>query len=469
MPDFLARILGLFQKEGPTITLFNARTRSEEKFIPLSPTSVSMYHCGPTVYDDSHIGNLRSYFFADILRRVMEWNGYTVTQVVNVTDVGHLGSNGDEGEDKMTKAVRRLGKPLTLESMREVGTIYFEKFQKDLQEMNVETPQYFPRASDYIEEMVQLIKKLESRGYAYKISDGVYFDTSAFGRYGALPGSAPGGLHRVGENREKRNPRDFALWKLNADLGWQSPWGKGFPGWHIECSAMGMKILGETFDIHTGGSDLAPIHHNNEIAQSEAATGKPFARYWLHHAFLNMGGEKMAKSAGQFLRLSELVEKGYSPMDLRYLFLNAHYRTPIDFSIKALNSAKDARRRLVQNISELPSGGTPSPDWLSRFEKNINNDLATPSALATLHEMLVSSLSPADKRATANKMDKVLGLRLLESEKEEVPEEIVALAKKAESARKKKDFATSDAIRKEIENKGYSIENTSKGPKIRPL
>ena len=469
MPDFLAQILGLFQKEDPSINLFNARTRSEEKFIPLAENKVSMYHCGPTVYDDSHIGNLRSYVFADILRRTMEWNGYKVTQVVNITDVGHLGSDSDEGEDKMTKAVKRLGKPLTLESMREVGTIYFEKFQKDLEEMNIETPQYFPRASDYIEEMVQLIKKLESRGYAYKISDGVYFDTSAFGRYGALPGSAPGGLHRVGENREKRNPRDFALWKFNQDLGWQSPWGKGFPGWHIECSAMGMKILGETFDIHTGGSDLAPIHHNNEIAQSEAATGKPFARYWLHHAFLNMGGEKMAKSAGQFLRLSELVDKGYSPMDLRYLFLTAHYRTPIDFSIKSLNSAKEARRRLAQNIYELPNGGVPNKEWLTRFEKNINNDLAIPSALATLHEMLASSLSPADKRATTEKMDKVLGLRLMENPDADIPEEIIALAKKAESARKKKDYTTSDTLRKEIENKGYSIGNTSEGPKIRPL
>ena len=468
MFDFLQSFLPSFGTAKNPLSLYNTRSCSKEKFEPLRPGEVSMYHCGPTVYDDVHIGNLRSMVFADLLRRSMEWNGYRVPQVINITDVGHLCGDGDEGEDKMTKALLRLGKPMTLEAMREVGTLYFERFKEDLAALNVEMPEQFPRASDYVTEMLSLIKRLEEKGLAYTISDGVYFDTQAFRGYGALTDTSPTEIHRVGENREKRNPRDFALWKLNSERGFPSPYGMGFPGWHIECSAMSMKLLGETFDIHTGGTDLAPIHHNNEIAQSEGATGKTFARYWMHGAFLNEKGSKMAKSVGNIKTLRELTAGGHDPLAYRYLLLTASYRSPLDFSIESLESARAAYKHLKETVDRLPKGGGVNEKWQQQFTIKLNDDLGVPQALAVMYEMLKSDIPAADKRATALAFDLVLGLKLDEQTVISIPPEVTALMQKREEARTGKDWKKADSLRKEIEEKGFEVLDTEKGPELRP-
>lgn len=287
--------------------LTNTLTKQKELFVPLNEKNVGMYNCGPTVYDYAHIGNLRAYVFADILRRTLEYAGYTVNQVMNITDIGHLSSDADDGEDKMTRGLKREGKPLTLEAMKELADFYAEAFKKDLSWLNIEMPHHMPKASEHIAEDIALIQKLEARGFLYTTSDGVYFNTEKDPHYGKL-----GGLSDINEAQarihaqsEKKSPRDFAVWKKNDVLGYESPWGKGFPGWHMECSAMSMKYLGETFDIHTGGIDHIPVHHNNEIAQSENATGKPYVRTWLHNAFVTVPSGKMAKSEGTGLTLAD--------------------------------------------------------------------------------------------------------------------------------------------------------------------
>jgi cysteinyl-tRNA synthetase len=435
-----------------------------------------MYNCGPTVHDYAHIGNLRSYVFADSLRRMFEYNGYEVAQVVNITDVGHLVSDADEGEDKMTKALKREGKPLSLEAMREVATFYYERFVEDLKALNVELPKAFPRASDHIKEDIELIGALEKKGFVYKASDGIYFDTRRFPAYGKLGGRADktaGTGSRIGANPEKRDPADFALWKFNPKLGWPSPWGQGFPGWHIECSAISAKYLGQPFDIHTGGIDHIPVHHTNEIAQSEAAYGKPLAHYWLHNEFLTVGGDgKMAKSAGNFITLKTLADESISPLAYRYWLLSAHYRSPVRFTYDAVRAAQNALIRLLAAVGSYPDGGKAVPAYKERFLAFVNDDLDMPEAVALAWELVKDpKVNDADKRATLLDFDRVFGLKLDSAprvEEETVPEEIKALSDAREGARKAKDWKKADAIRVEIEARGFEVSDTPEGARVRP-
>jgi len=456
------------------IRLHNTFSRKTEVFKPLIPSAVGMYHCGPTVYDFAHIGNLRSYVFADIVRRVFEYNGYTVNQVINITDVGHLSSDADEGEDKMTKALKRDGKPLTLESMHEVGAFYTERFIEDLKSLNIELPQNFPRASEHIPEDLEIIEKLITQDIAYTTSDGIYFDTSKFPEYGKLGNIQTDKQqegNRIAINPEKRNPSDFALWKFDSKLGWDTSWGKGFPGWHLECSAMSRKYLGQPFDIHTGGIDHIPTHHNNEIAQSESAFGLPLANFWLHNEFILQNGGKMAKSAGEYLTLKSLAHEVVSPLAYRYWLLTAHYRSPMNFTLEAVHAAQTALIRLITNIRDLPTGGAIATSYRDRFQTAVNDDLDTPQGIALLWELLKDkNLSDADKRATTEDFDRIFGLNLASLspiEELPVPAEVQALADAREEARKEKDWGKADALRKEIEARGFEVMDTTEGIKVR--
>lgn len=458
-----------------SLVFFNTLTREKEEFKPIDPREVRMYTCGPTVYDYAHIGNLRSYVFADILRKTLEYNGYKVKQVMNITDIGHLASDADSGEDKMTKGLLREGKELTLENMRGLAEFYAGKFNEDLEKLNIQAPsgQYY--ASDYVKEDVELIQKLESKGFSYQTSDGVYFDTSKMPDYGVLWGgkrTIDEEYRRVNKDAEKRNAEDFALWKFNGKLGYPSPWGMGFPGWHIECSAMGMKFLGEQFDIHTGGIDHISIHHTNEIAQSESATGqKPFVRYWLHHDFVDTGGEKMAKSGENFLTLSKLIEHGIEPQVYRFWLLMAHYRTKMNFSFEALAGAETALKRLYRLYLDLGASiGEIHKEYQKVFKDRVSDDLDTPKALSLLWDLIKDdNMSNADKKATLLDFDKVLGLGFSELKEIEIPKNILELVEERETARVTKDFKLSDELRLQINSLGYEVKDTSSGPKILKL
>ncbi len=400
-----------------TLKLHNTLTGKLEDFSPIEPGEVKMYHCGPTVYGPQHIGNLSMFVFTDILRRACEYLGYEVKQVINFTDFGHLSGDNegdaDTGEDRMTKGLKREGLEPTLENMLAMGKKYAGAFREDLDKLNVRTREtQFPYASEYVPQQIELIKELESKGFTYKTSDGIYFDTSKYSDYGKLGGLSKEMQARVTENTEKKNPRDFALWKFN-ELGWDSDWGKGFPGWHIECSAMIKALLGETIDIHTGGIEHIPVHHNNEIAQSENANSKPLANYWLHRAHLQLAGEKIAKSEGNVVYLSEIIEKGFSPLAFRYFLLLANYRTPASFTWEALEAAQNAFNRLKKQVEALPDGGQVNAEYKRQFVEKIENDLNTPQALALVWTMMKDKdLSPADKKATAQNFCGVYGLGL---------------------------------------------------------
>lgn len=360
---------------------------------------------------------------------------------------------------------------MTLVAMREIADFYFERFKEDLTTLNIETPEHFPFASDHIPEDISLIQKLVDKGATYSTNDGLYFDTSTFPSYDNFGGASTidDEHSRIGTNSEKKNPRDFALWKFNEELGYNAPWGKGFPGWHIECSAMSEKYLGQPFDIHTGGIDHIPVHHKNEIAQSEKATDKKYVNYWLHNAHLNMGEEKMAKSGDNFITLKTLIEKSISPLAYRYLLLQSRYNSPMNFSFEALEGAQTAYTNLCKTVSALPEGGSPDKASIEKFGKFIDDDLGTPQALALVFEVLKSDISDADKRATILKFDEVLGLHLDKTAKEEeleLPIAVQNLLKEREVAREKKDFARSDAIRSEIAGMGYSLDDTPEGTKV---
>lgn len=479
------------------IRLYNTLTKNKEVFKPIKAGLVGMYNCGPTVYDRAHIGNLRSYVFADILRRTFEYNGYVVDQVINITDVGHLSGendgNADQGEDKMTKALIRENLPLTLSAMREVATKYFDFFVEDLKELNIKLPRAFPRASDTIQDDIEFIKKLESKGFVYITSDGVYFDTSKFKSYGKLGvitdtvskenlESEKDVKSRIKENTEKRNFRDFAVWKFSAkqiigkevmQIGWDSPWGKGFPGWHIECSVMSRKELGQPFDIHTGGIDHIPVHHNNEIAQSEAAFDQALANYWIHNEFVTIKKAKMAKSENNFITISTLGEQQISPLAYRYWLLTAHYRSPVNFTYSAVQSAQKALIRLLASVSGYEDGGSVNQAYKERFLTLINDDLNTPQAIALMWDMIKDqSISSADKRATIIDFDNVLGLNISsvphmgDNEKipvNDIPAEIHLLAEARLDARKTKDWAKADALRREIQDRGFDVVDTTSG------
>ncbi|MEM0465934.1 MAG: cysteine--tRNA ligase [Candidatus Pacearchaeota archaeon] len=450
------------------LKLYNTLGRKKQIFKPINPPYVGMYSCGPTVYSYQHIGNLRCYIFSDILKRVLLYNGYNVKHVINVTDVGHLTSDADEGEDKIEKAALKEGKKAS-----EISKYYFNIFREDLKKVNVIEPEIWSWASEHIKEQIELIKKLEEKGYTYRTSDGIYYDTNKFIDYGKLALLSKEGL-KAGKRvdmGEKRNKTDFALWKFSVKPGirqqeWNSPWGIGFPGWHIECSAMSSKYLGEQFDIHTGGEDHIPIHHTNEIAQSEAAFGKkPWVKYWLHCAFLLSKGEKVSKSKGGLYTISELLEKGYKPLDYRYFCLTAHYRSQLDFSLEKLDNAKNTYQRLKNICSEIKNDEKTNEKYLKDFQKAINDDLNIPAALAVLWK-LIRDEKAQGKFYTIEKMDSVLGLDLLKKEEIEIPDEVKKLIKEREDARKKKDFKKSDELRNEIKNLGFKIDDTKEGTKV---
>ncbi len=470
----------------PPLYLYNTLTRTKERFTPQKSDYVRMYNCGPTVYDYAHIGNLRTYVFVDILRRTLRANGYKVMQVMNITDVGHLTSDADQGEDKMTVGLKREGLPISLEGLTTLADRYTEAFLEDLDSLLIKRPGELPRASQHIHGMIALISTLIEKEYAYRTSDGVYFDTTRFSGYGKLGGidtSAQKPGARVETNPEKRHPADFALWKRGDDLGWESPWGKGFPGWHIECSAMSMEYLGKELDIHTGGVDHIGTHHNNEIAQSEAATGKPFARFWLHSEHLSIEGARIAKSAGNAIRLRQLVEHGCHPLGYRYWLLTSHYRSPIMFSFGALSGAETALRRIhrlfVEELMEYQNGSI-DPSYREQLVLALNDDLDTPKAVALLAAVVKSTaLTPGDKRATLLYFDKLLGLGLLELTKGAVsqitlrvvghndqPKEVREAVEAREQARKEKRYADADRLRAEVLAHGYTIEDTPNGPAV---
>ncbi len=463
------------------IFLQNTLTGKKEKFDPIKEGEVSMYNCGPTVYNYAHIGNLRSYVFSDILRRTFEYNGLKVKQVINVTDIGHLSSDNDDGEDKMTKALKREGKPMTLEAMREVADFYFEEFKKDLSSLNIELPEKFPFASDYIQEDIDLINKLTEKGFTYKISDGIYFDISKFPEYGKLGNIniSESEQSRIGLNPEKKNSRDFAVWKFNSELGYDASFGKGFPGWHVECSAMARKYLGQPFDIHTGGIDHIPVHHNNEIAQSEAAYGETFANFWLHNAHLNIGEDKMAKSGENFITLQTLRERKIDPLALRYIFLGARYSSPLQFSWNALEGAQTTLKRLRNILSVVDSINHKKitdkdnivNEYKTKFNNLINEDLETPKALALMWEVFSDNknISFESRKKIILDFDRVLGLELSKVESFEIPENVQKLMKEREEARANKDFAKSDELRLEIEKLGFEVKDTPEGTIINPL
>lgn len=464
-----------------SLKLFNTLSRKVEVFKPLNPPKVGMYTCGPTVYDYAHIGNFRTYILSDIVHRTLLYLGYKVKAVMNITDVGHLTSDADEGEDKLEKGARREGK-----TAWEIAAKYTKIFLKDTKKLNMLAPSIFCKATDHIKEQIELVKKLEEKGYTYKTSDGIYYDTSKFPDYGKLARLDLKGLKagaRVAVNPEKRNPTDFALWKFSPqgkkrDMEWDSPWGKGFPGWHIECSAMSMKYLGETFDIHLGGIDLLPVHHTNEIAQSEAATSKKFVNYWIHGEFVLVDGEKMSKSKGNFYNLGDIEKKGFDPLALRYLYLTSHYRSKMNFTWRALEGAQRALDRLREQVSEgkEEDGITNSTisgiaNFSSRFKKAISNDFNMPKALAVVWDLVKSDYPSSAKRASLLKFDQVLGLDLEKGVKIDrvvkLDEEIKKLLEKRENLRKQKKWQEADKIREEIEEKGFIIEDTPKGPKIK--
>lgn len=457
-----------------TIFLHNTLTGKKEPFVPISRSffghsRVGMYHCGPTVYNYPHIGNLRAYVFADTLKRLMKASGYKVKQVINITDVGHLISDADTGEDKMEKARIREGK-----SAKEIATFYTKIFFENLKDLNIDIQgTYFPKATEYIPEQITIIKILEKKGFTYKTSDGIYFDTSHFPHYGKLGNIDIQGIRegeRIGTHAEKRNPTDFALWKFSPkdnkrEQEWQSPWGIGFPGWHIECSAMSKAILGKTFDIHTGGIDHIPVHHNNEIAQSESAYGTNFVNYWLHSAFVTIEGNKMAKSEGNFITLSSIKEKNIQPLAYRYFLLGARYSTPLNFTWEAIEAAQTAYRRMNVAIHNLPEGGNIQGNFVQKALSFIADDLDTPKALALIWDILKNdTITPADKKATILKIDALLGL--IHSYVEEstiIPQEVLALAEERKNIRAQKDWKKSDELRGKINAHGFEIKDTSDG------
>ncbi len=428
-----------------------------------------MYHCGPTVYDRQHLGNLRSAVIWDLLRRFFELSGYETNQVINLTDFGHLTSDQDEGEDKMAKGLRRENLPFTLEAMKTLAQKYAAIYVEDRNKLNCLKPTHLPFASDHIKESIELIKKLEEKNLTYKTSDGIYFDTSKIKNYIKFGNPEENRESRIGKNPEKKEDRDFALWKFASDekIGWMSPWGSGFPGWHVECSVMSKKYLGETFDIHTGGIEHKPIHHTNEIAQSESATEKPMAHFWMHNEHLILQSGKMAKSAGNSITLKELEEKNLDPISLRLLFLQAHYRSPQIFSWDALEASETALSKIRHFVAEeILNEKKPNAKYVSEFKTIIGNDLDTPKALALLWEVMKDdSLGKDVRKATILEFDKVFGLNLknYKSPLLEIPQNIKDLMTQRENARKEKDFKKADELRDLIKKEGFNV-NDNDGP-----
>jgi cysteinyl-tRNA synthetase len=474
------------------LTLFNTLGRELQEFKPILPGKVGFYGCGPTVYNFAHIGNLRAYVFHDTLVRSLRFLGYDVTYVMNVTDVGHLTDDADSGEDKMVKSAQERGK-----SVYEIAQFYTEAFLKDTASLNIGRPTIICKATEHIQEMVALIQRIEANGYTYMAGGNLYFDVSKFPKYGELALLKLDELKagaRVGVDENKRNPQDFVLWFTKSKfegqaMVWDSPWGRGYPGWHIECSAMSMKYLGEQFDIHAGGIDHVPVHHTNEIAQTEAATGKKWVNYWLHNEYLIMGGAKMSKSSGGFITLQKLIDQGFEPLDYRFFLLGGHYRSQLSFTTDGMNSAKASRKSLLDRIRSLQAKESQAglqakasqageiqsvkgKQYLANFTAFIENDLNTPRALAELWGAVKDpDLQAEEALALAYRMDEVLGLSLKDTpaapKAAEVSEteraEIEGLIAERAAAKKAKDYARADAIRQDLKNRGIILEDLPSG------
>lgn len=463
------------------IVFYNTRTRSKEVFEPLETGRVGIYTCGPTVYGPSHIGNMRSQMAADLLKRFLLFEGFEVTHVINITDVGHLVSDADDGEDKMELAARRSG-----ETAGEIAARYTAEWKADRAALHCLDPEVNPKATDHIQEQIDLGLKLEEGGFLYRIEDGIYFDTARFPRYTELAHldlEGQEGAQRIDQVVGKRHPADFAIWKF-AEEGvqrlqeWDSPWGRGFPGWHLECSAMSSRYLGERFDIHTGGIDLATVHHTNEVAQSECASGThPWVQCWMHNEFLDFGGEKMSKSLGNVKTMTDLMEQGYDPLAFRYFFLQAHYRQQQTFNMEAMDAAAQGYKRLVGAaipLRSVESDGDPEQQapYRARFRAALADDLNAPQAMAVVWEVARSSeLSEADRRDLLLDFDRALGLNLSEAEPAtEVAESdprIDGLMAEREAARASKDFATADRIRDELAAEGIEVVDGPDGARWR--
>ena len=464
-----------------SIVFYNTRTRSKEVFRPVNAGEAGIYTCGPTVYGPMHIGNVRSQLSADLLRRFLVSEGFAVTHVINITDVGHLVSDADEGEDKMELAAKREG-----ETAEEIAGRYIDLWRRDRQAVNCIEPEHNPKATDHIAEQIDLGLKLEEGGYLYRIDDGIYFDISRFPRYTELARldlEGQSGAGRIDEVQGKRQPADFAIWKF-ADPDerrlqeWDSPWGRGFPGWHLECSAMSSRYLGDHFDIHTGGIDLATVHHTNEVAQSECAFGvHPWVEYWLHNEFLDFGGEKMSKSKGNVKTLSDLEERGYDPLAFRYFFLQAHYRQQQVFTEDSMEAAARGHGRLVALAAEVRQVGgegdsAAQAPFREQFRAAMADDLNAPKAVAVLWDVLRSkALSQVDQRDLLLAFDEVLGLDLAHAEpkreKFESDPRIDGLLEEREAARGRKDFAEADRIRDALASEGIELIDTPEGPRWR--
>jgi len=466
--------------------LFNSMGRELQDFIPEQAGKVGFYGCGPTVYNYAHIGNLRTYIFEDLLVKTLKRFGYEVTHVMNITDVGHLSGDDDTGEDKMVKSAQEKG-----ESVLKIAQFYTDAFFRDTQALGIARPTIVCKATEHVGDMINLIKRIEANGYTYMAGGNLYFDVTKLPDYGKLANLRIEDLKagaRIEVDENKRNPHDFVLWFTkskfeNQALVWDSPWGRGYPGWHIECSAMSMKYLGETFDIHAGGIDHIPVHHTNEIAQSEAATGrKPWVKYWLHAEFLVLDKGKMSKSKGGFLTLQSLIDAGYDPLDYRYFCLGGHYRSQLSFSWEGMEQAKAGRKALLERVlalkervgaSDLPALDQVHPavrERLEQFNGFLAEDLAVPRALAELWQLLKDpALPPADVLAGAYSMDQVLGLGLEQVKKSETQvdeslvREIEGLIQERTAAKKAKDFAKADSIRSALKERGILLEDSPAG------
>jgi cysteinyl-tRNA synthetase len=468
------------------LQLHDSLSKTKKPFEPLVPGIVTMYSCGPTVYDDVHIGNLRSFLAADLLRRYLEFKGLAVRQVMNITDVGHMLADADEGEDKMEVSAGKLGK-----SPEEVATFYTERFFRDIDRLGISRAEAYPKATDHVQEMIALITKLLDTGKAYKVGENVYYDVSTFPAYGKLSGNTAEGLQagaRIEVREEKKHPQDFALWIHNPahQMQWEAPWGKGYPGWHIECSAMSMKYLGETIDLHTGGEDNKFPHHECEIAQSEGATGKPFVCTWMHVTHLLVDGEKMSKSKGNFFTLDDLLAKGHAARDVRFALLSTHYRQQLNFTLAGIDAARNALARFdefVDLLRDASAMGTESTDAVAKakqaFDDAMDDDLNISEALGALFVMMralnernaAGTLSEAERGAVLDLMDGVSGVLGLRFGKavtdEDIPADIRALVDARDAARAKKDWAASDRLRDELKAQGFVIEDTPGGRRIK--
>ena len=461
------------------LKLYNTLSRKIEEFRPLDPPVVKMYSCGPTVYDYQHIGHMRRYVGDDILVRTLEFNKYRVKQVMNITDVGHLVSDSDTGEDKMEKGARKFGM-----SVWDIAKKFEKQFFSSVDALNIQRPIVLMHATDYIKEQILFIQVLEQKGYTYKIEDGVYFDTSKVEDYSKLSGQNLEELKagaRVEVVPGKKNPTDFALWKFSPkgekrQMEWESPWSKGFPGWHIECSTMAIKGLEtETLDIHTGGIDHIQIHHTNEIAQSEAATGRDFVRFWVHHNFLHVDGQKMSKSIGNIFTVEDIVNRGFDPMALRYLYLQTHYRAEMNFTWDSLEAAQVAYKRLLEAVSEFKNPKIGCAEYEEKFLDAINDDLNMPKALGLVWELIKSDYPDSAKAESLFKMDQVLGLDLEKAKEKKkqikivVSSEVQRLIEDRNRLRKQGSFIQADHLRNKIKKLGFNIKDTEKGVQVEKI